>query len=404
MSVAAAAIWHTQADLVQQQVLVDALAHLRLADSFTGPPQTSGPGFGLFALPIFLIARIPLGFDDAYLVASLAALLTVIPAAVLASRAVGVAARSWGELGRVAAIALGVPLLSCYWEAFHPADVLAVAACLAAFATWSRRMTTATALLLGFALVTRQWAVIALAVLVVLAERRERARLALGSIAVAAVALLPFFLASPSDTLAAMAAKSVGRFPLTAPGMLAASESALFLMSRYLPLALAVGLCLWLLHRMPDGAAAVPELAAAALAIGLLLRPLVDPAGFTYYLAPGIAFVVLLRPPSWRWPAITVVLGLALLIRRELSWHHPTFAGMEGPMAGGITVPFEDVQLVGALLSVAETLVVLAIVIGCVRRVIELIPAAAGAEPGGSAPEPAAGGPADPEAGDRVLG
>lgn len=403
VAVAVAAVWHTDADLSQQQVLVEALAHGRLGDAFVGAPQTSGPGFGLFALPFFLAARGPLGVDDAYLLASLAALVAMVPAAVAASRAAGVPRRSWGEVGRVAAIVLSVPVLSCFWEAFHPADVLAVAACLAAFATWSRRLTLATVALLGFAVATRQWAVIVVAILVVLADREDRARLALGSVAVTLLVLLPFLATNPTDTMATLAAKHVGRFPLTAPGIVAASDSALFLLSRYLPLALAAGLCLWLLQRSPQGAVAVPELAVAALAAGLLLRPLVDPAGFTYYLAPGVAFVVLLRPASWRWPALSVLLGLALLARRELSWRYPTFSGIEGPLAGGAAIDAGDIQAVGALLSVAETAVVAAIIVACLGQVRSLSRASeTGA--GGSAAEAAPGGPGHAEAGDGLLG
>ncbi|MCU1369744.1 MAG: hypothetical protein JWO77_938 [Ilumatobacteraceae bacterium] len=399
-AVAAAAAWHTTADLSQQQVLVEALSHGRLADAFAGAPQTSGPGFGLFALPFFLVARVPLGTDDAYLLASLAALAALVPAAVAACRAVGVTARSWGEVGRVAAIVGGVPVLSCYWEAFHPADVLAVAASLAAFATWSRRMTGATAALLGFALATRQWAVIVVAVLVVLADRADRVRLAIGSVVVAAALLIPFVVANPTDTMATLAAKHVGRFPLTAPGIVAASDSALFLLSRYLPLALAAGLCLWLVRRVPGGAVAVPELAVAALAAGLLLRPLVDPAGFTYYLAPGLAFLALVRPASWSWPVLTVGFGVALLVRRELSWRFPTFSGFEGPMAGGAAIDAGDLQAVGALLSVAETLLVAAIIAACLLRLRALSSTVGG----GSSAERAAGGPGHAEAGDGLLG
>ena len=53
------------------------------------------------------------------------------------------------------------------------------------------------------------------------------------------------------------------------------------------------------------------------------MRPLVDPAGFTYYLAPGVAFLVLVRPTSWRWPILTVLLGIGLVVRREASWRWP---------------------------------------------------------------------------------
>lgn len=378
---------------------MEALAGGRLADAFGGPPQTSGPGFGLFALPWFLAARPALGASDAYVVASLAALGPLLAASVAAARAAGVTARSWAELVRVAAIVCSVPVLSCYSEAFHPADVVAVAAALGGFALWRRGRIAPAFLLLGFAVVTRQWAVVVVLVLVVLSEREDRLPLALGCAAVCLVVVLPFLVANREATVAALAAKQVGRFPATLPGIVAASRTSRVVLGRFLPLALAGGLCAWLGLRArsvrPDA-----QVAVAALAVGLLLRPLVDPAGFTYYLAPGLAFAVLLRPGSWRWPVIGAALGGALVVRRELSWRWPTYAGMEGPLAGGFGTSFPDLQVAGAAVAIVETLVVASVAVGCF---VELRRALA-ASPPRSAAERSAGRPGAAEAGDRLLG
>lgn len=394
----------TVEDRPQQQHLVEALAGGRLADAFGGPPQTSGPGFGLFALPWFLLARPALGANDAYVVASLAALLALLVAAVAASRAVGVAGRSWGELGRVAAITCSVPVLSCYSEAFHPADVLAVAASLGAFALWQRGRITPAFLLLGFAVVTRQWAVAVVAVLAVLSDREDRLTLVLGSLAVGLVAIVPFLVANREATVVALTAKQVGRFPLTLPGIIAGTPTLRTGLGRVLPLALLAAFCTWLAVRVrsvlpPVPRASAAPLAVSALAAALLLRPLVDPAGFTYYLAPGMAFLVLVRPASWRWPILTVLLGVGLVVRREASWRWPAFAGMEGPLGGGFGTSFPALQPAGAAIAIAETLVVAAVVAACLREVWALT---GGRTP--SALEGAAGRPGAAQAGDGVLG
>jgi hypothetical protein len=398
VAVGVALLTLTVEDRAQQQHLVESLAGGRLTDAFGGPPQTSGPGFGLFALPWFLLARPALGADDAYVVASLLALAPLLVAATAASRAVGVASRSWAELGRVAAITCSVPVLSCYSEAFHPADVLAVAASLGAFALWQRGRITPAFLLLGFAVVTRQWAVAVVAVLAVLSDREDRLTLVLGSLAVGLVAIVPFLVANREATVVALTAKQVGRFPLTLPGIVAGTPTLRTVLGRVLPLALLAAFCTWLALRARSVAPTAP-LAVAALAAALLLRPLVDPAGFTYYLAPGVAFLVLVRPTSWRWPALTVLLGIGLVVRREASWHWPAYAGMEGPLGGGFGRSFPALQAVGTGVAILETLVVAAIVVACLREVGSLT---GGGTP--SALEGPSGRPGAAQAGDGVLG
>lgn len=82
----------------------------------------------------------------------------------------------------------------------HPEEILTSALVVAALASAAEGKARRTAILLGLAIVSKQWAVIAiLPVLLVLP--RQRLRVALGAAAVAAVLVLPGAIASPSSFL-----------------------------------------------------------------------------------------------------------------------------------------------------------------------------------------------------------
>lgn len=356
------AIWllHlTTYDLHQQLPLVRALASGDLVHALEGvaPRQTSGPGFGLFALPVFLAAR-PFASDQtAYLVASFACLIPLAVATVAAARATGVVRRSVRELVTLAVVMLGIPILANYLEALHPADVLATACCLGAFAAVQKRRVPWAFVLLGFALATRQWAVLAVAVLAVLERGDERRHLVLGSVGVAVVLVLPFFLANAGQTILVMQAERTSRGFLAAPSLFDLPESVAYGLSRYVPLVGTAVLCAWLLRRRVTWS---PEVGAAALAVAFLIRPPFDPAGFLYYAAPGYAFFVLLDSRSWRWLVTGTAGSAALLLRFTVRDRFPyaevvTVYGPEGSyLAPGVT------------LSVLTTLVLLAALVAAI--------------------------------------
>ncbi len=397
----------TKVDSQQQQPLVWQLARGHLAGAMVGGtdslPQTSGPGFGLFAAPAFLVVDLALSKEDGFLAVSFLCLVALGGAAVAASRAVGVAARSARELLNVAAVVLGIPVLACYSEYFHPADVLATAAVLGAFAACARGRTWWGFALLGFAVVTRQWAVIAVAVLAVLQPRGGRVRPVLVSAVVGCVLVVPFLVADPTRTASALTAADVVRGQLTAPALLPVEGAGRYVLSRIVPLLVVLAGCAWLRRREARFA---PELAAAALAAALLARPLFDPAGFVYYLAPGWAFAVLIRPQSWKWPIGGLVGGVVLWQRRSLQVRAP---------AAVLDERGRHLQLPGSSLAVATTLAILLAVLLVTRRVVELVDAANPRSPGpqhiptgpgtrGSGSETAAGRPAHAQPGDGLLG
>ena len=96
---------------------------------------------------------------------------------------------------------------------------------------------------------------------------------------------------------------------------------------------------------------------------------------------------------------LTVLLGIGLVVRREASWRWPAYAGMEGPLGGGFGTSFPALQPAGAAIAIAETLVVAAVVVACIREVWVLT---GGRTP--SALEGAAGRPGAAQRGDGVFG
>ena len=299
-------------DRFQQRPLLDAVSsgHLRGALGGLGS-QTSGPGFALVA-PVFALVRHVATESQAFDAASLACLVLLAPATVAALRASGIPARSPRELLAVLVVVAGVPVLACYLEAFHPADVLATAAVLAGYAAAVRGRLAWAAVFLGFGLATRQWVIVAIAILAVLAAERDRLVLVAGSLAVFGLLVMPFFIADPHNTLIALAAGDTARQRSTLAGLLPLPDSGFFLLSRYLPLVL-VGAEGWWLHLRR--ARLEPAIAIAALVVALAVRAPLDPAGWAYYAAPGFACLVVLGAKSWRGPVMAAAGGFLLYLR-----------------------------------------------------------------------------------------
>jgi len=349
----------TPGDEHQQLPLVTSLASGDLVHAFEGsvPAQTSGPGFGLFALPIFAIASVFASDHTAYVVASLACLIPLGWSVVAASRATGVRRQSARELANVAAVVLGTPILASYFEFLHPADVLATAACLGAFAAQASRRLTWAFVLLGFALATRQWAVLALAVLVTLERGEERRYLLIGSLGVATALILPFFLANAGKTIDTLAPEYMDRGPIAGISMFDLAQPVARALGRTVPLVGTASICAWLAWRRVSRS---PEVSVAALTAAFLIRPPLDLGGYLYYAAPGYAFFVLLSPRSWRWMAAAVVGSMALLLRYSLRLRYPyaRLVTMFGPLG-----PY---QAPGVILSIATTLVYVAALVAAI--------------------------------------
>lgn len=337
----------TTSDSEQQRGLIAAIARLDLRGAFDDRSQTSGPGFGLFAQPAYLFVRPHVPQSEANQLAGSSVVVPFVIATIAVIRAVGVAARSARELLLTALVVLGVPTLACFSEQWHPVDVLATALCFAAFASQTRGRRTATMVWLGLALATRQWALIPLAVTIVLEEEGHRLRLLLGAGATAALVVAPFLIANPSGVIDALAARTTIYRDTGAVGLIPMGAGARLVVSRTFPLVFTGLVCLWLHRRR---ARWDPELAAAAMAATLLFRAGIDPALFLYYLGAGYAFFIIMWRRSWAGPILAFEVGLVLWYRDNLSAVYPGLGPSERPPTVSLAP--------GRFLAVATTAVI----------------------------------------------
>ena len=245
-------------------------------------------------------------------IAALSCLIPLAVAWIAASRAAGIPRRSRTELLGLLVVMAGVPVLACYTEAFHPNELLAVAACLGAYATAMRGRVGWTAVLLGFGLATRQWVLVAIAVMGVLHRDRARLIVTVGSLACFGVLTTPFILTDPTNASNALVAKGVVRGGTTAIGLIPMSGQLPYFFSRELPLLATAAACAWLYLRR---ATLTPEVAVAGLTLAFAIRPVVDPAGLVYYAAPSYCFFVLMVARSWRWSVGSMAGGVLLHFR-----------------------------------------------------------------------------------------
>jgi hypothetical protein len=214
----------------------------------------------------------------------------------------------------------------------HPEELLAGALCVGAVLAALRDRTLAAALLLGLAVATKQWAVIA-TVPVLLAATRQRVLIALLAGAIAAAFTLPMVLLAPDsfvsvheDAVLAGGGGAVSPpnvwfpFSSTRPmelrsgiGSGFAYEIPAWLAMLTHPLIVLIGLPLGALYWRRRRDAGDREDALGVLALLLLLRCLLDPWNIDYYHAPFLLALL-----TWEavardgWPRLTVLAGALL--------------------------------------------------------------------------------------------
>jgi Glycosyltransferase family 87 len=176
---------------------VDALASGRLGDFLAAQPLM-GPFSIILRAPFVALAGA--GELSAY---RIGALPCVLAAGLLGLYLAGVARRrGTGRLGQalIISVCLLNPLTLEALELGHPEEILTASLAVAAVAVASQGHAGRATLLLGLALATKQWAVIAvLPVLMALPARQLRVAAGAGAIAIALT--LPGFLAAPADFL-----------------------------------------------------------------------------------------------------------------------------------------------------------------------------------------------------------
>lgn len=226
-------------------------------------------------------------------------------------------------------------------EAGHPEEILTAALAIAAIATAAEGHLRRTALLLGLAIASKQWAVVAIlpAVMVLPASR---VKVGIGAVAVAAALFVPSFVASPSSFLDVQRAASgtpevvtpwsawyplaseqtevysVGGEQLEAQVENAPSLAASFSHSLVVLLALALPLALAWRRGLP----LAPSQAFALLALIALLRCALDPVDNLYYHAPLLLAIVGWDAFSSRGLPLRSLIAVAIALLFWQAWHN----------------------------------------------------------------------------------
>jgi hypothetical protein len=252
----------------------------------------------------------------------------------LAALAVWLATRARGRTAALLVLALAL-LSPMNWHALydgHPEELLGGALCVAAvlFASSGRRPVLA-GIVLGFALATKQWGVLAVGPALLVAPR-GRAHIAATAIAVGGAIMLVPALAGSHDALspASSAALSTSSLQpaciwwpfahvqhITAPGWSVDRRVIpLWLANLTHPGIVILGLLLPLaVLRKTRGRAAGSETVLALLALLFLLRCLLDPMNIGYYQVPLLVSLVALEALHRRGlPLLSLVSNLVLWV------------------------------------------------------------------------------------------
>jgi hypothetical protein len=227
------------------------------------------------------------------------------------------------------AVLVAVPVLVVFG---HGEDALALLALLAAVRLAGRERWTAAGLLLGFAIASKQWALLALPALLVLSPRTERARVAFASLALPA--MLALFVLAVDWPHASRALLHPPNYPAFGHAALWIDANATTVVTapfRVGALALAAALA----ARSRGGTSRL----LAVLGLTLLARCAFEPVAHVYYLAPGLCLLLLherlttgrctrtaaggslllawfeLHPDPVLWWAVAALLGAAVAYR-----------------------------------------------------------------------------------------
>jgi hypothetical protein len=202
--------------------------------------------------------------------------------------------RTTGEASAVLLIALTPSVVMCLHEFFHPQDLLALGLILGGVAAALSNRWSLAGILLGLALSTQQFALLALVPLLIVVHRDRLVRLVGSALAVCALCVVPIV---ALDSSGAAKAAVLGSGTTWAAGtVLDATHLTgpiLFLLARGLPLAVAAVLAWWAQDRL--GAAVqetVPLLSLVATSLALRLVFEVNLWGY-YFMAVSVALIAL---------------------------------------------------------------------------------------------------------------
>ena len=308
---------------------IDMLARGDLS-GFAATPALMGD-FSLYLRAPFVRLVFDQSLTVVYLAGALPCLAVVVAVALYLRRRMRALGLPEAAVMLVALLAIFNPptFRALHWG--HPEEILAAGLCVGAVIAATRGRSLLAGLLLGLAVATKQWAVIAV-IPTLLAASEQRIRLLLVSGAIAAAIAMPALALAPKAVVASHAtivnAQPVASPPnvwwlistprtaaerkYSSPGFAAKIPAWAGTISH--PLIVLVGIPIgWLFWRRR--AQLRPEDALGLLALLMLARCLLDPWNFDYYHAPFLLALL-----AWEalardgWPRVTLFAGAALAL------------------------------------------------------------------------------------------
>jgi hypothetical protein len=187
------------------------------------------------------------------------------------------------------------PVWLCLVEYFHPQDLVAMGLALGAMACARRDSWVAAGVLVTFAVLSQQFAVLVAVPLLVLAPAPGRRAFLAAASATAVVAML-LLVTLTSSVAVGLALEGTGNTGGTGTvlSMLHLHDAGLVISSRGIPIALSFLLAWWVLRRLGSKPALQPSVLVSVVALSLGFRLVFEQALFGYYFMALVVTLVLL--------------------------------------------------------------------------------------------------------------
>ena len=236
-------------------------------------------------------------------------------------RASGRGRRGWEPLTLIL-LACTAPIFECILDDLHPQDILAMGLILGGMACALRGRWVWVGILLGLAVTSQQFALLALVPLFVVAPSNRRLKFASATIATAAVVILPLGVLTSGR---AFGAAVVGSGFTRSDGGTVLWElhlhgPLLFTFSRLVPVALSLALAWWALRKLGP-AVLEPVLLISLIAASLCFRLIFEENLFGYYFMAVAVLLVVLDVVRGRIRGTTLAwIALATLAFNPVPW------------------------------------------------------------------------------------
>jgi hypothetical protein len=255
--------------------------------------------------------------------------IALLAGAVALLRATGRGRNGW-ELLMVETLACTPPIFMCVENYFHPQDLVAMGLVMAALACMLRHRWIVAGILLGLAIITQQFALLALAPLFVVAPRQERVKLLVAALCSSAAVIIPLGIITKGGAVRAALFGS-SRVSLVASGvihtrggtlvaMLHLHGVPLFMVARIAPIAGAMVLAGIFVRQLGLVMLSVVPLI-SLIATSLLFRLVFEQNLFGYYFMAAGAMLIVLDVVRGSIRSYTVLwIGLATLAFNPVPW------------------------------------------------------------------------------------